>query len=123
MNDYIFCPLCGSMAWTIDRSTGGNDTRTEHHGCIECQKFSYTNTTILSHIDPVTNICYFSKTRKSETAVIGPYFITILFNHNFTSIRYAKDLELILSLDQVIPFDWYKGDDLLEKINTYMVFS
>ena len=115
--DYIFCPLCGSSKWTTTKL----HRYEEHYRCSECEKFQYINR--LEHSKTESGLELFQKKRYSVYAEVYPYIVNVYYDENRTEFIDADSNKIILSLPKAITFDWYKGDDLIEKIKKYMLFS
>lgn len=119
--DYIFCPFCGSVKWTTDKSGYAQEGRLEKHECSGCKKFTYTNH--MQHTKSPAGLEIFEKKRYSVVAHIDPYLITVNYFDKTTIFESWSTGTLILSLGAAVTFNWYKNDDLLEKIKLYTVFS
>lgn len=122
--EYIFCPFCGGSLWITDRtqrvttSSGGKIT---HNKCDSCKAFSYSNISV-----PVEHPLLFAITeskRLQVTAWILPYKIIVNYLDNFTEFYELDGGKFILKINQAVNFDWYKNEELVEKIKKYVVFS
>lgn len=120
--DYIFCPFCGGIKWTTDKSGQTNHGQLESYECSDCKKFYYSN-----HIEHTkskeTGIEIFSKQRYKVEAKIESYTITVNYIKNTTLIEYTNGYGTVIELKHAVNFNWYKNEELMEKIKTYLVFS
>jgi len=121
--DYIFCPFCGGNKWISDR-TGGHPTgngRLESHKCAGCKKFTYVNS-IKKEKSPA-GLEIFSKSRFSVVAKIEPYIISVFYEKPATQFQDINTNNVILVLNSAVTFNWYKNEELVDKIKKYVVFS
>jgi hypothetical protein len=121
--DFIFCPLCGSIRWITDKTKSTKIGKLEAHKCCGCKKFTYTNHIIKTSLSSNLKIESYDKTRHSIEALIEPYYISVYYEDKVTNFRSDDKLELILSLGQAVSFNWYKREELVEKIKKYVLFS
>lgn len=115
--DYIFCPLCGASKWT---TTKLHKTE-EHYKCSECEKFRYTNR--IEHATSEGGLEYFQKKRYSIYAEVYPYTVSVYYYDNRTDFADADSQTIILRLPRAIDFNWYRDEDLINKIKKYLLFS
>ena len=121
MNDYIFCPFCGGITWITDKSGYAKNGRLESHKCESCKKFTYVN-----HFEKTTSpggLEHFRKSRFSIDARIDPYQVTVFYHKDSTQFRDIHSGYVILVLKQAVAFNWYKNEELVDKIKKYVVFS
>ncbi len=115
--DYIFCPLCGATKWTTTKLHKFED----HYTCSGCEKFQYINR--VEHVKSESGLEYFQKRRYSVYAEIYPYTVSVYYDDNRTDFADADSQRIILSVPRAVAFNWYKGEDLVEKIKKYLLFS
>lgn len=125
--DFIFCPFCGATKWIIDK-TGAPISilasfkgQLEHHKCSGCKNFTYSN--IMEHDKSLAGLEYFKKIRYSVQAIIKPYEIDVSYVDKHTTLTEWETGKVLLKLNSAITFNWYKNEDLIEKIKKYLVFS
>ncbi len=121
IEDYIFCPLCGGVDWTSDKTGTTKEARLTWYKCTACKKFSYTNATSI-----VKNTFLIGVTEVKRYAVkaeIEPYRINILHDVNETVIRDAYTSKEILTIAKALDFNWYRPEEVIEKIKFYLLFS
>lgn len=120
--DYIFCPFCGSNKWISDKSGGYNyKDRLESHKCSGCKNFTYCN--IIKQEKSPAGLEIFSKGRFSVVAKIRPYIISVFYEKGSTQFQDIDSNDVILVLNRVVTFNWYKNEELVDKIKKYVVFS
>lgn len=122
--DFIFCPFCGATKWTIDKTgapPAGIKGQLEYHKCSGCKNFTYTN--LVAHDKSPGGIEYFKKTRYSVVAIIKPYEIVVSYVDKHTTFTDWDTGNILLMLNSAITFNWYKHEDLIDKIKKYLVFS
>lgn len=121
--EYIFCPFCGSIKWITDKTgSSGKGQRLSYHKCSGCKKFTYTNVTVL--IDHPILVGVTHTQRYSVEAEIGNYKITVFYyDKSMTEFVDLDKREVVLTINSPISFNWYKNDELISKIKTYVVFS
>lgn len=119
--DFIFCPLCGGSKWLTDKTRSNIDGKLIQHKCADCKEFIYINhTTAFEH--PV--LVGLTKTvRYSIQVRIYDYIIVVNYHDNTTVFESYDSGDLILKLNVAVAFNWYKNEDLIEKIKKYIVFS
>jgi hypothetical protein len=120
-DNYIFCPFCGTTNWSIDRSGSFNGNALEYYKCQDCKDFSYTN--IIERHESSIGLKYYSRNRFSVVSTIYPYIISIFYDKNSTQIQDYDSHEVILVLDHCVNFNWYKNEELVDKIRKYVLFS
>lgn len=125
--DFIFCPFCGAVKWITDKTgaiqahhPGGAGTL-ESHKCSGCKKFTYINHWALGKSPAGLDI--FNKTRFSVQADIEPYRILVLYKENITQFLDLYDKKLVLQVNACVTFNWYKNEELVDRIKKYVVFS
>jgi len=119
--NYIFCPLCGGVKWITDKSGNLQNIKLDMFKCSGCKKFLYKNA-----IEPVEHptLLNITKTnRYSIEAEIEQYHVSVYYYNNTTEFRDAKSWKIILILNQVISFNWYKSEELVAKIKKYILLS
>jgi hypothetical protein len=121
--DYIFCPLCGATKWITDKtgSAHADKGRLTKHKCSSCKKFSYTNHSALIEHNILVGITQI--TRYSVVADIDPYRISVFYHANSTQFQDIDCNNVILILNSAVTFNWYKNEELIEKIKKYVLFS
>lgn len=121
-DDFIFCPLCGESSWLTDKSRTYDEARLESHKCSDCKKFTYTN--IVKKAESELGLFFYHKTRHSIEAEVGEYLInTLCQDGGQTQIRYVNDWKIILTLNKVVGFNWYKSEEITLKVKKYLLFS
>jgi hypothetical protein len=120
MNDYIFCPFCGATKWVTDKAMKTGQQH-EVFKCCGCKKFKYEN--VLNSIKTPAGFELFKKQRYMVEATIDPYFITVYYVQGVTNIQDSDSRALIVSLGQAVTFNWYKHEELIDKIKKYVLFS
>lgn len=115
--DFIFCPFCGEVEWTVDKSRAGEG---DAFSCSKCKKFTYIN--IMQHKKTESGFEYFEKVRSSIRADLEIYAIEIDYLDKKTIIKDSW-LTTILTLHKIIDFNWYNQDEVIEKVKKYLVFS
>jgi hypothetical protein len=116
---YIFCPLCGAVKWLTDKTGSLNGARLEQYKCSGCKKFIYTD--IIEAVEGT--IKYYSRKRFSVVATVGKYIVSVFYHNNSTQFQDADTDEVILVLNSAVTFNWYKNEELIEKIRKYLLFS
>ncbi len=119
--DFIFCPFCGSIRWTTDKSGYAQKGRLERNTCAGCHKFHYVNH--LEHTTSSSGLEIFCKKRYSVEATIDPYIIKVNYLEARTEFQDLDTYQVILTLDTAITFNWYKNEELVDKIKKYVLFS
>lgn len=119
--DYIFCPFCGAIKWTNDKSRYADGGRLEYHKCQGCKKFIYTNH--IKNVKSPQGLEYFEKTRYSVEATVDKYKVTVFYHKKSTQFIDIDTGHVILVLSSPVTFNWYKNEELVEKIKKYLVFS
>lgn len=110
MNDYIFCPFCADSQWQTARLRKSVDGHTlTVNLCMGCNKFGYSTTELgLYEVE----------------AKIFPYQVIVNYRLNTTDIYKMDNIKgPVLSLKQLINFNWYNPEIVLEKVQKYVVFS
>lgn len=120
--DYIFCPLCGASKWISDKTGSVENNKLSLYRCTACKKFQYTNITV-----PYTDTFLHAVTqirRYSVKAELEKYCITVLYApENQTTIRDAETFKELIKLNKPIEFNWYRPEEVAEKVKFYLVFS
>jgi hypothetical protein len=119
--DYIFCPLCGGIKWLVDKSRFAEGGRLTSHKCGGCKKFMYTDHTVL--VDHQILIGITQTTRYSVEATIDPYRITVFYHAKSTQFQDIETNNVIMVVNTAVSFNWYKSEELVNKIKKYVVFS
>ena len=115
--NYIFCPLCSNHNWKrIERSSLVQLTE---HRCESCNNFEYTE--VSKHMTSESGIQIFYKELYSEKVWVDDYFININHQENWTEI--VKYSRVILKIPRAVIFDWYKENNIKDKIRKFLVFS
>lgn len=119
-DDFIFCPFCGESSWLTEKFRNYEDGRLESYKCSNCKNFTYTNIIkpITSKINQLYNIKY------SIEAEVGDYLIHILYeDKGQTQIKNRHSWVIIITLNKIVHFNWYKIDDVISKVKKYVLFS
>lgn len=119
--NYIFCPLCGGVKWISDKSGYINAGRIETNKCGACKKFTWTTHTALVAHQVLVGIT--KTTSFSVQADISHYRITVFYHKNSTQFQDLDTNEVILTVNSAVAFNWYKNEELVSKIKTYILFS
>lgn len=120
--DFIFCPLCGATKWLTTKTRASAQGRLTDNKCSGCKKFTYTNVTCLIKHPILIGIT--QTVRYSIEATIEPYRIGVFYQEPIvTNIWDSDTSQNLLSLNQAVTFNWYKNDELLDKIKKYILFS
>lgn len=118
---YYFCPFCANSNWTVDKSGSFHDKTLQYHRCQKCKKFTYNTYQVKEVTEQGLEI--FQRKFFSIIATVDEYIISVFYHNNSTQFQDESTREVILVLDQAIQFNWYKQDELIKKIKTYVVFS
>ena len=121
VQDYIFCPFCGGIGWITDKTRSDGKGRLTYHKCASCKKFAYTNITTLMDHPVLVGVTHTE--RYSVEAEISHYRIYVHYHINRTEFEDLDKFEVILTIDTAINFNWYKNDELVSKVKTYVLFS
>lgn len=119
--DYIFCPLCGAVKWITDKSGAFAGGKLESHKCSGCKKFTYVN--LFNKTLSPAGLEVWARSRFSVVARIEPYIVSVFYHKNSTQFQNADSNEVILVLNSAVTFNWYKNEELVDKIKKYLVFS
>lgn len=119
--DYIFCPFCGGVKWISDKTGYADGGRLASHKCAGCKKFTYVNHTELVKHPVLEGIT--KTTRYSVQADILPYRIIVFYHKNSTQFQDINTHQVILVVNSAVAFNWYKNEELVDKIKKYVVFS
>lgn len=119
--NFIFCPLCGGVKWITDKTGYADNGKLTYHKCAACKKFSYTNHTKL--VDHPILVGVTHTTGYEVEAKIMPYKIRVNYHHNHTQFSDEASNKLILEVNTAVKFNWYKNEELVNKIKKYVVFS
>jgi hypothetical protein len=119
--DYIFCPLCGGMKWLVDKTGTSHDGRLTFHECSSCKNFNYTNETVIVKSEILIGVT--NTSRLSVMADIFPYLISVYYKENKTEIMDTDSFKLLLRFNKVIQFNWYRSEEVIDKIKKFLVFS
>lgn len=121
-NDYIFCPLCGGVNWLTNKTKVAPDGgRLTYFKCKSCKKFNYYNHTRLVDHPFLAGVT--QTTRYSVEATVQNYKILVKYHDKTTSFYDDETEKLLLHLNTCVTFNWYKNEDLIEKIKKYLLFS
>lgn len=119
--DFIFCPLCGATKWNIDRNQPHPDGKVASYKCNGCKNFTYKNITSIVKHSILVGIT--QTTRLSIDAKIEPYFISVNYKVKQTDFLDCESGKLLLSVNTAVAFNWYKNEELINKVKKYLVFS
>jgi hypothetical protein len=122
--DFIFCPFCGGVKWITDKSgtaSGHPSYQLESHKCAACKKFIYINAWDKGISE--VGLQYIKKRRYQIEAIINPYKIKVFYMDPKTIFINNNTDKIVLSIEQAVTFNWYKNEELIEKIKKYFVFS
>lgn len=119
--DFIFCPFCGGVKWTVDKSRKVAEGTLEYHKCQLCKKFVYTN--VWNSGTSSAGLEVMNKRRYSVEAIIPPYKIQVFYLDNKTNFIDYDSGDLVLEVNLAVTFNWYKNEELVDKIKKYVVFS
>lgn len=119
--EYIFCPFCGSPEWISDKTGRYNSDPLEYYKCRLCKKFTY-HVVMVKEKTPL-GLEVFQRKIFSITVKIDKYMISVFYHNNSTQFQDEETREVILVLDQAVNFNWYKYEELIKKVKTYVVFS
>jgi hypothetical protein len=120
--DFIFCPLCGATKWLTNKTRASAQGRLTEHRCSGCKNFTYTNVTCLVKHAVLVGIT--QSVRHSIEATIKPYKIGVFYQEPIvTNIWDSETSQLLLSLNSAVTFNWYKNEELIEKVKKYILFS
>lgn len=118
---YIFCPVCGSYNWVVDKSQDSIHGSLTGNKCGSCGKFNFIELSV-TEISPI-GLKIFYKTLYREEVTIDKYDIRIYHVDNQTTIWDDEKGEMILSLNHAVKFDWYREKNIIDKIKKMLVFS
>lgn len=119
--DYIFCPLCGATKWITDKTGYANKGKLTAHKCSGCKKFNYTNHTGIIEHQVLVGVT--QTTRYSVVADIETYRISVFYHANTTQFQDIDSNNVVLVLNSAVSFNWYKNEELIDKIKKYLLFS
>lgn len=119
--NYIFCPFCGSIKWTVDKSRETPEGQVHYHKCQDCKKFSYVNIEIGTK--SLSGLHVFERKPHHIVAEISSYKIVVYYSTNETTFENIETGDTVLTVKTAINFNWYKNEELIDKIKTYVVFS
>ncbi len=120
--DFIFCPLCGATKWLTTKTRASTKGKLTDHTCSGCKNFTYTNVTCPVKHSVLVGIN--QTVRHSVEVTIKPYLIAVYYQDPpATYINDSKTLERLVTLKSAVTFNWYKNEELLDKIKKYILFS
>ena len=120
--DFIFCPLCGASKWLTNKTRASALGRLTENKCSGCKNFTYTNVTCLVKHQFLVGIT--QTVRHSVEAIIKPYKVCVFYQDPIgTSIWDSETYQTLLTLNSAVTFNWYKNEDLVDKIKKYILFS
>ena len=110
---YIFCPFCGSPKWITDTSSIRHWNQ-----CADCKYFKYYNREVKLIAQGVSYLI-----KDCVIAAFEPYTVCVDYIKNTTDIYHTRKHSLMVTLPRAIEFNWYKQEELVDKIKTYITFS
>ncbi len=119
--DFIFCPFCGETEWVCEQIQQVAEGRLHEYKCKDCKKFNYTN---ISYLIKDTILHAVTGLKKYNLRVeVYPYLVDVAYLTNKTTITDADTHREILTINKVLDLNWYREEEIREKLKFYLVFS